>query len=220
LSASFCPFCALKHQSDSDGNELHHSALYSFSCNAVVSRLDEGRERADTKSCTEPSVDSEVILGFCASFVGLGVIETASDDYVRLCARAGKREYQIAERSHHSKVRRAGATDRSSGVEKVVVDPVEAHSDWELCHSYCQRNDAVVTRALNPTQFSYRNRDTAAYSQSVGLLGQGGTGEEQGKQESNRQCSNELLHDWLAHFGSASWLWRARNITSYGSAAT
>ena len=83
-------------------------------------------------------------------------------------------------------------------MQKVVVDPVEAYSDWELRHSYRQRNDAVVTRALSPAQFSYRYYGATAYSQRVGLLGRGGTREDRGNEESDPNYSNDLLHDWLA----------------------
>lgn len=192
---------ASKHQADGDGNELHHSALCGFSRDAVVSGFKKGCERANAKSRAEPGVKSEVVLRLRTRGVGPCVIEPTADDDVRFRARAGKCINQVAECPYYPQVVRdgAGASRRQQIVaQKVVVDPIEAYSDWEFRHSYRQRNDAVVTRILSVAQFSNRYGSTSAYSQRVGLLAQGRTSKRQGNEESNPHYSKELLHDWPA----------------------
>jgi hypothetical protein len=146
----------------------------------MVSRFDKRCERAERKSRPEAGVESKIVFGFCARDVTLRIVEPATDDYVGLCVRAGKRKQQIAKRCYDTKVRRSRTTDRSSTVYEFVVDPIEPYPNWELSHPNGQDDHPVIARTLGVAQFADRDCAASTRTQRVRFLARCQGGKNQG----------------------------------------
>ncbi len=159
----------------------------------MISRFEKCREGAEPKCRPEAGVESEVVLGFCAWDVSLRVVEPSTNNYVRLRVCAGKREYQIGEACHGTKVGPAWTADSSSMVREFVVDPVEPYSNWKLSDADGEDCDAVVASVLRFAQFAHRNSATSSNAERVSFLRQRRKGR-QGADERDYQASKKLFH--------------------------
>ena len=93
-----------EHQAEGDWNELYHSALCSFSRNAVVSGFEKHRDGTNAKRRADSGVDSKVAFGLRTGCVDFHAVVAAAKDDIRFCARARKCVNQIAERTYDAEV--------------------------------------------------------------------------------------------------------------------
>ena len=142
----------------------------------MVSGFEKRREGSEAKRGSDAGVESKIVLRFGASQVGLGAVEATSSNYVRSGGRTGERVNEVEQRAGDPEIGRDNPRARGIHqlvVQQVVVDTVEADSDWELCNADRQYNDAIVAGVLGVAQFSDWNGSTSAEPQGVSPLSHG-----------------------------------------------